>query len=584
MEKKINFRNLGISDRVLNAIEAKWYKTPSAIQAWVIPLLLKWNKDIIGQAQTWTWKTASFAIPLIERLDNKKREVQAIILTPTRELAIQVAKEIESFWWGFKITLLYGGRNIRDDIRELKNGSQIIVWTPGRVQDHLNKKRLDLSKINYFILDEADEMLNIWFKEEIEEIMSHAPKNKKVLLFSATMPRAILNIAKKYMWEYDTVSIKSDKLTWEGIEQKYYEIAPRNKFEALCRVIDVTQDFYGIVFCKTKMDVDDVAARLIGKWITAEWIHWDIEQKGREKILSRFKAWKIKILVATDVAARWIDVENLTHVVNYAMPDNPEVYTHRIGRTWRAGKKWIAISFVTRMEKRKIFAIERETKAKLKREDLPKALDILNIKKKRLLEEIAELIKEANFEDFIDLSKDIAGLGTKEVVLSALLKKFYWKTLGKDAYRDIKQSSFGNRDNSYCWRNSYSSRWSSYTDSNEIRLFIARWRKDSLAPWSLIQFIEKEVGMNIWQVWKINILENFSYMNVEKEKWEIILQYFKKENSIKPLIVRAKEKKWWWSFWWRRSFWGSKEWSFRRDRGWSSGWKFKRNNTWFRGR
>lgn len=584
MEKKISFRDLGISDRVLAAIEAKWYKEPSPIQAWVIPLLLNGDKDIVGQAQTWTWKTASFAIPLIERLDSKSRNVQAIILAPTRELAIQVGKEIQSFSRDFKITLLYGGRSVRDDMRELKSGPQIIVWTPGRVQDHLNKRRLDLSKINYFILDEADEMLNIWFKEEIEEIMKSTPKEKKVLLFSATMPRAILNIAKKYMWEYDTVSIKADKLTGEGIEQKYYEIAPRSKFEALCRVIDVTVDFYWIVFCKTKMDVDDVAARLIWRGITAEWIHGDIEQKGREKILSRFKAWKIKILVATDVAARWIDVDDLTHVVNYAMPDNPEVYTHRIGRTWRAGKKWIAISFVTRMEKRKIFAIERETKAKLKREDLPKASDILNIKKKRLLEEVAELVKEAKFEDFTDLSKDIAGLGTKEVVLSALLKKFYWKTLGKDAYRDIKQSSFGDRDNSYSSRDSSSRGSYAQTDSNEIRLFIARGRKDSLAPGSLIQFVEKEVGMNIWQVWKINILDNFSYMNVEKEKWEIILQYFKKENSVKPLVVRAKEKTWGWSFSWRKSFWWNKSWGFRKDRGGSSSWGFKRDNTWFRGR
>lgn len=588
MEKKISFRDLGISDKVLAAIEAKWYKEPSAIQAGVIPLLLNWDKDIIGQAQTWTWKTASFAIPLIERLDSKSRDVQAIILAPTRELAIQVGKEIQSFSRDFKITLLYGGKNIRDDVMELKRGPQIIVWTPGRVQDHLNKGRLNLSKISYFILDEADEMLNIGFRDEIEEIMKSTPKEKKVLLFSATMPRTIMTMVKKYMWEYDTVSIKKSELTGEWIEQKYYEIAPRNKFEGLCRVIDVTVDFYWIVFCKTKSDVDDIAARLIWKWIKAEWIHWDIEQKWREKILSRFKTWKIRILVATDVAARWIDVEDLTHVVNYSMPDNPEVYTHRIGRTWRAGKKWIAISFVTRLEKRKIFAIERETKAKLSREDLPKASDILNIKKKRLVESLSEVVKEWKFEDFTELSKELAGLGTKEVIISALLKKFYWDTLSKKAYVEIKQQSFGGSDNSYSSRDRNSSYWSrgSSQDDNsaEIRLFIARWKKDSLAPWSLIQFIEKEVGMNIWQVWKINILDNFSYMNVERDKWEVILRHFKKENTIKPLIVKAKEKSGWWSSFWRKPFRSNSSGWYGRDRSNnSSGW-FRRDNTWYRGK
>ncbi len=559
MENQTTFRDLWISDSLLKSIEAKGYKYPSPIQTWVIPLLLNWNKDIIWQAQTWTWKTASFAIPLIERLDKKSKDVKAIILTPTRELAIQVAEEIKSFDSWFNITLLYGGRNIRDDIRELKSNPQIIVWTPWRVQDHLNKNRLDLSKIDYFILDEADEMLNIGFKEEIEEIMKSTPENKKVLLFSATMPKAIMNIAQKYMWEYDTVSIKSEHLTSKDIEQKYYEVAPRNKFDALCRVIDVTEEFYWIVFCKTKMDTDEVAARLIEKWFKAEAIHWDIEQKWREKILSRFKDGKIKILIATDVAARWIDVDNLTHVVNYALPDNPETYTHRIWRTWRAWKQWTAITFVTRVEQRKIFFIEKTTRAKLTREDLPKAKDIINIKKKRLLAETAEIIEEWNLDEFIELSGQLAELASKETVIWALIKKFLWNTLWKDSYKEINVSSSDSR-------NSYSD-----NESWEMRLFIAKWKKDSFTPWSLIQFIEKEVWMNIWDVGKISLLDNFSYMNVATEKWEIILEHFKRENKSRPLVVKAKERTWKWSFgWWERrgyrgnNFRGNKD-NFRRD-------------------
>ena len=545
MENKTTFRDLWISESLLKSIEAKWYEYPSPIQAWVIPLLLKGDRDIIWQAQTWTWKTASFAIPLIERLDRKDSDVKAIILAPTRELAIQVAKEIESFDGGFKITLLYWWRNIRDDIRELKRKPQIIVWTPWRIQDHLNKWRLNLSQIEYFILDEADEMLNIGFKEEIEEIMKSTPKEKKVLLFSATMPRAILSIARNYMWEYDTVSIKAEHLTSKDIEQKYYEIAPRNKFDALCRVIDITEDFYWIIFCKTKMDTDEVASKLVEKWFKAEAIHWDIEQKWREKILSRFKKWWTKILVATDVAARWIDVEDLTHVINYSMPDNPETYTHRIWRTGRAGKKGTAISFVTRIEKRKIFFIEKVTKAKLTREELPKPSDLLDIKKKRLISDISEIIEEWDFEEFKGLSEKLSKLWTKENIIAAIIKKFCHKTLSKDSYKEIRQSSFSdnNRDNF------------SRGNPNEIRLFIAKWRKDSLAPWSLIQFIEKEVWLNIWDVGKINILDNFSYMNVWIEKWEIILEHFKRENKRRPLVVKAKERNGWGFNRWSNSGW-----------------------------
>jgi ATP-dependent RNA helicase DeaD len=304
--KKTTFADLGLSDKLLEAIAKKGYEYPSEIQAGVIPLLLNGDKDIIGQAQTGTGKTASFGLPLLSRLDINKSGVQAMILAPTRELAIQVANEIKSFAdRGVKITLLYGGQNISEERRALRNGPHIVVGTPGRVKDHLITKRtLDLSTIDYFILDEADEMLNIGFREEIEEILQHTPDNKKTLLFSATMPREILMLAKKYMHSYDEVKIASKTTISDRITQIYYEVAPRNKFEALSRVVDMTEDFYGIIFCKTKMDVDEVASKLIGRGIQAEGIHGDIEQKNREKVLARFKAKKCTILVATDVAAR----------------------------------------------------------------------------------------------------------------------------------------------------------------------------------------------------------------------------------------------------------------------------------------
>lgn len=365
-----------------------------------------------------------------------------MILAPTRELAIQVANEIKSFAdRGVKITLLYGGQNISEERRALKNGPHIVVGTPGRVKDHLITKRtLDLSTIDYFILDEADEMLNIGFREEIEEILEHTPDNKKTLLFSATMPRAILMLAKKYMHSYDEVKIASKTTISDRITQIYYEVAPRNKFEALSRVIDMTEDFYGIIFCKTKMDVDEVASKLIGRGIKAEGIHGDIEQKNREKVLARFKAKKCTILVATDVAARGIDVDDLTHVVNYSLPDNAEVYTHRIGRTARAGKTGHAINFVSRMDSRKLFGIERMLKQKMTKGQIPGAKEVVELQKKRLVGNIANLMSDEKLADFEVLASSLLELGDPKTVLAAMLKDAHADKFEEKSYNIIAET------------------------------------------------------------------------------------------------------------------------------------------------
>jgi len=272
MENQITFRDLGLSEKMLKSIEKKGYIYPSPVQAGVIPLLLNGDKDIIGQAQTGTGKTASFGIPLLERLDPKNPNIQAMILAPTRELAIQVANEIESFAdSGVKIQLLYGGQNIRTELAGLKRAPQIVVGTPGRVKDHLIKKRtLNLDHINYFILDEADEMLNIGFKEEIEEILQHTPKQKKVLLFSATMPKSIQDIVHKYIGAHDVIAISREEKTNVNIKQLVYKVNESDKFEALCRVIEVEFDFYGIIFCRTKIDVDNVASKLMTRGYKVE--------------------------------------------------------------------------------------------------------------------------------------------------------------------------------------------------------------------------------------------------------------------------------------------------------------------------
>ena len=540
------FRDLGIREDILEAIEKKGYQNPSPIQERVIPVFLTGDKDIIWQAQTWTWKTASFGIPLLQLIDSKAKTTKAIILCPTRELAIQVSDEINSFSPDNKIStlLLYGGNPIRDEIRELKNKPNIIIWTPWRVIDHLNKWRLHLEDLEYFVLDEADEMLNIWFREEIEEIMKSTPKNKKTLLFSATMPKAIMDIVKNYMQDYDLISVKAENMTNTNIDQKYFEVRRESKFDALTRIIELQENFYAIIFCKTKLDVDELASRLMNSWYLAEWIHWDIEQKMREKILARFKSKKTKILVATDVAARWIDVNDVTHVVNYSLPENPEIYTHRIWRTARAGKTWTAITFISNSERRRIFFFENVIKAKIKREVLPSISEVIEAKKWNLVENVKSLIEEKDCRDYIDLSRELLEIeNDAEMIISALIKKFYWNQLKEENYAEIKQD----------FRTEKSSKSSSW----EIRLFVTKWRKSWISnPWDLLNFLWTEAWISMKNAGKIEIFNDFSYINVPEYEAEIILQVFKQQNKRKPVVVKAKAKT-------NDSFWRGRRWGFR---------------------
>ena len=483
--------------------------------------------------------------------------VQALILCPTRELAIQVWEEIKSFTrsgW-VKLTLLYWGQPIREEMKELRNKPQIVVWTPGRVIDHLNKWRLKVDNLSYFILDEADEMLNVWFRDEIEDIFELTPKDKRVLLFSATMPRAIMWIVKSYMKDYELVEVKSDNLTNDNISQNYYIVSRHNKFDALCRIIEMDDDFYSIVFCKTKIDVDEVASKLMWKWYLAEWIHWDIEQKMREKILSRFKSKKINVLVATDVAARWIDVNNITHVINYSMPENPEIYTHRIWRTGRAWNKWEAITFIAKSEIWRICFFEKVIKSKITKWTIPSIKEVIDKKQKHLVDSVSNMIESWDSK-YSEIATELLSNNEPEAVVKALLTKFYNKDLDVDNYTDIKDEM------------------SSYTDNNKFsRLFLAKWKNDWInSPWDVLSLIWSETWLEMENIWKISIFDQFSFFEAPNSEAEIILQIFKSLNKTRPLVVKAKSKtsdswsRWGWYRW--RS-WGRQD----RRQWWQSNWR-----------
>ena len=361
MQELEQFSALGLSDRTIAALIEKGFEKPTQIQSECIPLLLKEQVDVVGQAQTGTGKTAAFGLPILEIVDPDVRQVQALILSPTRELAVQVAEEIDSLKGDrhLEIIPVYGGASMDLQIRKLRRGVHVVAGTPGRILDHLRRGTLDLTMLKFVVLDEADEILNMGFIEDVEAILEQTPAEKRMLLFSATMPKPILTLAERFMKDYRLVQIKQDTLTSTLTEQIYYEVREGDKLEALSRVIDMAPDFFGLVFCRTKMQSDEVGRQLIDRGYAAEVIHGDLAQKQRELILHKMREHRISILVATDVAARGIDIQDLTHVINYTIPQNPEAYIHRVGRTGRAGKIGIAMTFVTPSEARRFTYLRR---------------------------------------------------------------------------------------------------------------------------------------------------------------------------------------------------------------------------------
>ena len=392
----VTFEDLGLDEYTLKAVEKKGFVTPSPIQVLAIPRLLTGDTNLIARARTGTGKTAAFGLPIIQNVRGKSDHVEALILEPTRELAVQTCTEMQSFATEAypRTTVLYGGASYANQIKDLKRGCEVVVGTPGRIKDHIERKTLDLSKIKYFILDEGDEMLDMGFIDDIEEIFRHANPDCRILLFSATMPAPILKIAGDFMGEYDI--IEEEKVIDEAllIDQKYWVVKESEKIEALVRLIDISPDFYGLVFTMTKSDADRVTRELDLRGYEAAALHGDIMQNQREKVLERFRMKKTRILVATDVAARGIDIKGVSHVVNYSLPFDTATYVHRIGRTGRAGTEGIAVTFIRPEERRKLGFlsknIKKATKSDFEEGKIPEVKEVLAVKNERVIAELKE--------------------------------------------------------------------------------------------------------------------------------------------------------------------------------------------------
>lgn len=423
MEDSITFEDLGLDEKTLAAIARKGFETPSPIQALAIPRLLNGDANVIARARTGTGKTAAFGLPIVQELRESRDITQALVLEPTRELAMQTCAELQSFTEGGypRTCVLYGGGSYNTQIRELKRGSEIVVGTPGRIQDHLERGTLDISKIKYFILDEGDEMLDMGFIDDIEHIFEQANPDARILLFSATMPAPILKIAAKFMGDYEIVEEEGVVEEPLLIDQKYWVVREGDKVEALVRLIDSNPDFYGLVFTQTKNDADTVSKRLDEKGYDVAALHGDIPQSQREKILARFRSRKTRVLVATDVAARGIDISGLSHVVNYSLPFDATTYVHRIGRTGRAGSSGFAVTFVCPNETRKLnflkARVARASKGDLNEGEIPSVKNVIKVKQAALFDELKRALglKKEFEDDEVAENESAEGLNDSEL-------------------------------------------------------------------------------------------------------------------------------------------------------------------------
>ena len=517
------FNTLGLSENILKEVERRGFTQPTAIQEQAIPLILKNEKDIIAKSQTGTGKTAAFGLPILDMLDDDKGHVQALIMVPTRELALQVAEELDSFTGRRKISILpvYGGQSMSEQLRRLKKGVDIVVGTPGRIIDHINRRSLALEKISFAVLDEADEMLNMGFIEDIEEILGHTAGHKRTVLFSATMPPHIHKIAQNYMGEYDIIEANGRNLIVEKTEQIYYEVRQSDKFEALCRIMDMEDEFYGLIFTSTRIGVDELTNLLLARGYEAEGIHGDISQQQRERALGKFRNGNAHIMVATNVAARGIDITDLTHVINYSLPQNAEEYIHRIGRTGRAGKKGTAITLISPSENRRLKDIAARTKSSIRKEKLPTVSDIKNARKERLFSEIMNNTGENPGKEFIEMAVQLLSGNEPLDVVASLLQHSFKNSLDMSVYKEIKDIP--------------------KKSDKKARVVLSKGKKDGLSPRQLLRMIKNETGIGASVINDICIKERQSFLTVPVKDANKIIKICNRGKGRDKMTARIAE-------------------------------------------
>jgi len=523
-----NFSSLGLQENLLKAITDLGFETPSDVQIKSIPILLEQKTDLVALAQTGTGKTAAFGFPLLQLTDASQKTTQGLILSPTRELCLQITNELEQYAKyidRLNIVAIYGGASLQDQAKQINRGAQIIVATPGRMKDMIKRKIIDISKIEYCILDEADEMLNMGFYEDITEILSHSPKDKSTWLFSATMPKEVSGIAKKFMNKPVEITVGQRNVSTKNVSHSYFTVSARDRYNALKRLVDANPDVYAVVFCRTKRDTQKVAEKLIEDGYNASALHGDLSQSQRDMVMKSFRNKQIQMLVATDVAARGIDVDDITHVINYQLPDETEIYTHRSGRTGRAGKTGKSFVIITKSEQRKIKSIERIIGQSFKAESLPTSEDICESQ----MFYLAENIKNTEVNHDIDvilpkLQESLADLDKNE-----LIKKFFsveftrFHNYYKNAPSVEQLENTAHKD-----RSSDRSSRGGKSFGNENRYFINLGEKDGFNWMSLKDFLKENLNLGRDDVGKVDVKDTFSFFNTPKSQEDKVFKTFEK--------------------------------------------------------
>ncbi len=517
------FGDIQLSKKILTAITEMGFEEPSPIQSQTIPIVLE-GHDVIGQAQTGTGKTAAFGIPIMEQIADT-RQIQALVLTPTRELAIQVSEELAKIgkFKRVKTLPIYGGQAIDRQIRALQFGVQVVIGTPGRLLDHIRRNTIKLGAVKMLILDEADEMLDMGFIEDIETILQNIPaEERQTLLFSATMPKPIAALAEKYMNNPKTVTINKEQLTVPLIDQIYYET--RDKLDGLCRVLDVETTDRLIIFCRTKKGVDELVASLQARGYMADGLHGDLSQAQRDRVMKKFRDGKLEILIATDVAARGLDIEHVSHVVNYDIPQDHESYVHRIGRTGRAGKKGVAITFIGPREYRQLKLIENLAKTRIIRKQLPSSADILDRQRELIKSRLVRTIELGGFSDYHAIVSEMVSDYDPLDIAAAALK------LSQEGFKEKS-----NNENKSVFSNTGA-------QAGMVRLFINAGKAQKIRPEDIVRTIASEADIPGNRIGVINIYEKFTFVEVPEDSAERVISVMHK-NTIKGYKVNVEPAK-----------------------------------------
>ncbi|RKN81571.1 DEAD/DEAH box helicase [Ulvibacterium marinum] len=517
------FEALGLQQSLLNAVSDMGFETPSEVQEKAIPILLEGETDLVALAQTGTGKTAAFGFPLIQKIDRESRTTQGLILSPTRELCLQITNEMQSYSKyekSINTVAIYGGASITDQARQIKRGAQIVVATPGRMKDMIGRGLVDISKIDYCILDEADEMLNMGFYEDIKDILSNTPKEKSTWLFSATMPREVAQIAKKFMHHPQEITVGAKNSGVDTVQHEFYVVGGRDRYPALKRLADANPDIFSVVFCRTKRDTQKVAEKLIEDGYNAGALHGDLSQNQRDLVMNAFRKKQIQMLVATDVAARGIDVDDITHVINYQLPDEIETYTHRSGRTGRAGKSGVSMVIITRSEMRKINAIEKKIKQQFISKKIPTGMEICEIQLYHLASKIKNTEINKDVENYLPAIYDVLnGIDREELIKKMVSVEFTRFSNYYNKTKDLNSSDSGERrggkDNN-----------ASFSSNGSVRYFINVGERDGYDWMSLKDFLRDTVGLDKEDVYKVDVKESFSFFNTDNGVSEKVLSTF----------------------------------------------------------